>query len=132
MSISDSIADALTMLRNANSTKKERVDIPKSKVLLEILKILKRENFIGNYKPIEDKKQGVLRVYLKHGKSGKPALISLKRISKPGLRVYVKKGDIPTVLGGLGIAILSTPRGMLTDREARDLKVGGEVLCYVW
>jgi small subunit ribosomal protein S8 len=132
MSISDSVADALTMLRNANSAKKEIVDIPRSKIILEIVRLMKKEGFIGNYKPIEDKKQGVLRVYLKCGKSGRSVLTSLRRISKPGLRVYVNKENIPTVLGGLGISILSTPRGILTGKEAKDLNVGGEVLCYVW
>ncbi len=98
----------------------------------EILSILKRERFIKDFKFIEDKKQGILRVYLKYTKTGDPAVKGLRKISRPGLRIYVKKDKIPTVLGGLGIAILSTSRGLVTNIQAKEMQTGGEVLCYVW
>ncbi len=132
MSITDPIADMLTMIRNASRTKKEKVDVPFSKLSQEILSILKREKFIQEYKFIEDKKQGELRVYLKYLKDNRPAIMGIRRVSRPGLRVYKKKGEIPRVLGGLGIAVLSTSRGIITDTQAREMNTGGEVICYVW
>lgn len=132
MSVTDPIADMLTVIRNASRAKKETCDVPASKLGQEILRILKSEGFIKNHKFIEDRKQGILRVYLKYGEENRSAITGLKRTSKPGLRHYVNKANIPEVLGGLGIAILSTSRGVLTDREAREAQVGGEVLCYVW
>lgn len=131
MSRTDLIADTFTMIRNAVMAKKDTVEIPASNTLKSIADILKRENYIDNFKLIEDKKQGILRIYLKYIK-GKPAITSIKRISKPGLRVYVKGNKIPLVLRGRGLAIISTSKGMMTDQEARDQGVGGEVVGYVW
>lgn len=111
--------------------KKENVDVPASRITKSILEILKKSEYIDNFKLIEDKKQGILRVYLKY-LSGEPAIINLRRISKPGLRVYVKQEEIPRVLRGRGIAVISTSKGILTDNEAREQKLGGEVICYVW
>ena len=132
MSVTDPIADALTILRNASRVRKEVAEIRNSKLLEEVMKILKKESFIANYKVVKDTKQGMLRVYLGYSKDGARAILGIKRISKPGLRVY-KKGDaIPKVYGGLGIAIISTSKGLMTDTEARDSKMGGEVICYAW
>jgi len=131
MSRTDLIADTLTMVRNAIMARKENLDVPASKITKAILEILKKENYIDNIKLIEDKKQGVLRIYLKwNGK--KNAIKTLRRISKPSLRVYVEKEKIPNVLRGKGIAIMSTPKGIVTNNEARELGVGGEVLAFVW
>ena len=127
----DLIADALTIMRNALMAKKENVDIPGSNTLKNILEILKKENYIDNFKPIEDKKQGVLRVYLKYV-NARPAMRSIKRISKPGLRSYVKRAKVPSVLRGRGLAIISTSQGIITDKEAREKGIGGEVIAYVW
>lgn len=132
MSISDPIADMLTIIRNACMAKKEKVNIPASKLSEEILKVFKKEGYIQNYKFIEDNKQGMLRAYLKFTKGKDAAIIGLKRVSRPGLRIYAKKEKIPTVIGGLGVAVLSTSKGILTDKEAREKKIGGEVLCYIW
>jgi small subunit ribosomal protein S8 len=132
MSLSDPIADALTVIRNATRINKESVDIPSSKLLLQLLEVFKREGYIDNYRLIEDNKQGIARVYLKYDVNKKSAIIDLRKISKPGLRVYAKKDKIPRVLNGLGIAVLSTSKGVVSDREARKKKVGGEILCYVW
>ena len=132
MSVTDPIADALTILRNASRAKKEVAELKNSKLLEEILKILNKESFIVNYKLIKDTKQGLLRVYLKYDKDGKPAILGIKRISKPGLRIYKKCDEMPKVYGGLGLALVSTSKGLMTDYEARDKKVGGEVLCYIW
>lgn len=131
MSRTDLIADTFTMIRNAIMAKKENVDVPASLIMKSILDILKKEDYIDNFKPIEDKKQGILRVYLKYA-YGKPVIKNIKRISKPGLRVYVKKDKIPNVLRGRGLAILSTPKGIVTNNEARTLGVGGEVIAYIW
>jgi small subunit ribosomal protein S8 len=131
MSRTDLIADALTMMRNALMAKKDNVDIPASGSLKAILEILKKEAYIDNFKFIEDKKQGILRIYLKYLAS-KPAIRNIKRVSKPGLRVYVKRDKVPSVLRGKGIAIVSTSRGIMTDREAKELGVGGELIAYVW
>jgi len=122
----------LTRIRNANLVRHETVEVPASKIKRQIAEILKREGFIRDAEYIEDNKQGIIRIFLKYGPNNERVITGLKRISKPGLRVYTKSNDIPRVLGGLGIAILSTSKGILTDKEARQLKVGGEVICYVW
>ena len=132
MSLTDPIGDMITTIRNANAVRKENLEISHSRLKEEILKVLKTEGFIRTYKRIEGKPQSSLRVYLREEGEKQSSIIGLRRISKPGLRVYVPKQKIPRVLGGLGIAILSTPKGILTDRQARKEKIGGEVLCYVW
>lgn len=132
MALTDPIADMLTVIRNASFARKETVEVKNSRMSEEIIKIFKREGFISNYKLIKDNKQGILRIYLKYLKSGNTAILGLRRISKPGLRVYKKKDELPKVYGGLGTAILSTSKGLLTDNEAREQKLGGEVICYVW
>ena len=129
MVMTDPIADMLTRIRNANQMRHEVVEMPASKMKREVLELLKREGFVRD---IEDNKQGVLRVALKYGKNNERVITGLKRISKPGLRVYVKNTEVPKVLNGLGIAILSTSKGIMTDKEARQQQVGGEVLAYVW
>jgi len=131
MSRTDLIADTFTMIRNAIMAKKEDLDVPASKQVKSILEILKKESYIDNFKLIEDKKQGYLRIYLKYT-SGKPAIKSIKRISKPGLRVYVKNDKIPSVLRGRGLAIVSTSKGITTGEEAKNLGLGGEIIGYVW
>ncbi len=130
--MTDPIADMLTRIRNGNSVKHESVDVPASNIKKEIAQILLDEGFIKGYDVIEDGKQGIIRIELKYGKHGEKVIGGIKRISKPGLRVYVKSDEIPRVLGGLGIAILSTSKGIMTDKKARKEGVGGEVLCYVW
>lgn len=131
MSMTDPIADMLTRIRNANTVRRATVDIPGSKEKRAIAQILKDEGFIDSFQWINDSKQGTIRIHLKY--SDKDRVISgLRRISKPGLRVYAKKEEIPRVLGGLGIAVLSTSRGIMTDRMARKERVGGEVLCFIW
>ncbi len=132
MNITDPIADMLTRIRNANNTKKDTVDIPLSKLKCNIAETLKEEGFIRDFKVIEKYPQNNIRVYLKYGDNKQKVISGLKRISKPGLRVYVNKDEIPRVLGGLGVAVLSTSHGILTDKKARNEGVGGEVLCYVW
>lgn len=132
MVMSDPIADMLTRIRNANLVRHEIVEIPASKIKREIAEILKREGFIRDTEYVEDNKQGIIRIFLKYGPQNERVITGLKRISKPGLRVYTKSTEIPKVLGGLGIAILSTSKGVMTDKEARQSKSGGEVLCYVW
>jgi len=132
MVMTDPIADMLTRIRNANNVRHEKLEVPASKMKKEIAEILKREGFIRDWEYIEDNKQGILRIYLKYGKNNERVITGLKRISKPGLRVYAKAHEIPRVLGGLGIAIISTSKGVLTDKEARRQQVGGEVICYVW
>ncbi len=131
MTMTDPIADMLTRIRNALMAKFEKVDVFNSKVNQKIIDILKREGYILDYKIIEDNKQGMIRVYLKYGPDKKPVISKLIRVSKPGRRIYVKTKEIPKVMGGLGIAILTTSKGILTDKEARKLNVGGEVICYV-
>ena len=131
MSRTDLIADTFTIIRNAIMAKKENADVPASNTIKAILEILKRDNYIDNFKLIEDKKQGLLRVYLKYIK-GEPAIRNIKRISKPGLRIYVKHQDIPSVLRGRGLAIISTSKGIITDKEARTQALGGEVIAYIW
>jgi len=132
MALTDPIADMLTVIRNASSTKKEAVEVRNSILTENVIKILKREGFVSNFKVIKDNRQGIMRVYLKYLKNGTPAILGLKRISKPGLRVYKKADELPKVYGGLGVAIVSTSKGLLTDEEARENKVGGEVICYAW
>lgn len=132
MVMTDPIADFLTRIRNANMVMHEKVEIPASKTKLALAEILKNEGFIKDYEQIEDGKQGIIRVYLKYGPNREKVISGLKRISKPGLKVYCKKDEIPRVLGGLGIAVISTSKGIMTDKEARKLGLGGEVICYVW
>ncbi len=130
--MTDPIADFLTRIRNANMAKHRSVEVPASKIKRSIAEILKREGFIRDYEYIDDNKQGILKLYLKYGKHNERVIAGLKRISKPGLRSYVKSADVPKVLNGLGIAIISTSEGVITDKEARAKKIGGEVLAYVW
>ncbi|NEU32477.1 30S ribosomal protein S8 [bacterium LRH843] len=132
MVMTDPIADMLTRIRNANTVRHEKLELPASKVKKEIADILKREGFIRDYEYVEDSKQGVIRIFLKYGVSNERVITGLKRISKPGLRVFAKAGELPRVLGGLGIAIVSTSNGVMTDKDARSQQVGGEVLAYVW
>ena len=132
MVMTDPIADFLTRIRNANMVMHEKIEVPASKTKLALAEILKNEGYIKDYEQIEDDKQGVIRVYLKYGENKAKVITGLKRISKPGLKVYCKKDEIPKVLGGLGIAIISTSKGIVTDKEARKLGLGGEVICYIW
>ncbi len=132
MVMTDPIADMLTRIRNANMVRHEKLEIPASKLKREIAEILKREGFIRDVEFIEDNKQGIIRVFLNYGQNNERVITGLKRISKPGLRVYAKSNEVPRVLNGLGIAILSTSQGVLTDKEARAKQAGGEVLAYVW
>ena len=130
--MTDPIADMLTRIRNANMVRHEKLEIPASKLKREIAEILKREGFIRDVEFVEDSKQGIIRVFLKYGQNNERVITGLKRISKPGLRVYAKSNEVPRVLNGLGIAIISTSQGVLTDKEARAKQAGGEVLAYVW
>jgi small subunit ribosomal protein S8 len=132
MTMTDPIADMLTRIRNAYKARHNRVDVPSSKLKKEIARILLQEKMISNYREIQDDRQNVLRVYLKYGADETPAMIGSKRISRPGLRIYQAADKIKRVRNGLGVGIISTSRGMLTDREARKLHVGGEVLAHVW
>ncbi len=132
MVMTDPIADMLTRIRNANSVYHDKVEIPASKIKLAVADILKSEGFIKDFEMVSDDKQGVLRVNLKYGPNREKVITGLKRISKPGLRVYAKKEQLPKVLGGLGIAIISTSRGIMTDKQARRDGLGGEVIAYVW
>lgn len=132
MVMTDPIADMLTRIRNANQMRHETVEMPSSKIKREISGVLKREGFIRDAEYIEDNKQGILRLSLKYGKNAERVVTGLKRISKPGLRVYVQSTEVPKVLNGLGIAIISTSKGILTDKEARREQIGGEVIAYVW
>ena len=132
MVMTDPIADFLTRIRNANSVNHEKVEIPASKIKRTLAEILKEEGYIKDFEYIEDGKQGILRLYLKYGPNKQKVITGIKRISKPGLRVYVKKDQLPRVMGGLGIAVISTSHGIMSDREARKRQLGGEVICYVW
>lgn len=132
MSISDPVANMLTIVRNAVHAKKETADVPASKLLEKALGILKNDGYIADVRLLKDSKQGTLKVYLKYSTNKKPAIMGIKRISKPGLRVYATGDKLPKVLNGLGTAVISTSKGVITNREARKLKVGGEVLFYVW
>ena len=132
MSMTDPIADMLTRIRNGIQARHDRVELPASKLKVEIARILKSEGFISNYKLVEDKVQGTLRVYLKYSDDGEPVIHGIERISRPGRRVYRAKDEIPRVLGGLGLAIVSTSRGVLSGSEAAKSGIGGEILCQVW
>ncbi|MEK7385754.1 MAG: 30S ribosomal protein S8 [candidate division NC10 bacterium] len=128
----DPIADMLTRIRNASRAEHEKVDIPASRLKVRVAEILKHEGFIKNFRVLEDTKQGMLRVYLKYGAANEKMITGLVRVSTPGRRIYVTRDRIPSILGGMGMALLSTSRGVVTDRDARKQKVGGEVLAYVW
>ena len=132
MNITDPIADMLTRIRNANSAKHKEVDVPASNMKRAIAQILLDEGYIASFEEIKDEKQGMLRITLKYDENGKRVIDGLKRISKPGLRIYVNKDELPQVLNGLGIALISTSKGIKTDKEARKEGLGGEVLAYVW
>lgn len=132
MVMTDPIADYLTRIRNANMAKHDSVEIPASNIKKSISEILKREGFIRDYEVADDNKQGVIKVFLKYGPNGERVISGLKRISKPGLRNYVSAEDLPKVLNGLDIAIVSTSAGVITDKEARQKNVGGEVIAYIW
>ena len=132
MNITDPIADMLTRIRNANSAKHKTVDIPASNMKLGIAEILFKEGYIKSYEEIKDDTQGIIRITLKYDEKGTRVIDGLRRISKPGLRVYATRDELPRVLNGLGIAIISTSKGLKTDKEARELGIGGEVLAYVW
>jgi small subunit ribosomal protein S8 len=132
MSQSDPIADLLTCIRNACRAKHKKVDVPASSVKTEIVRVLLREKYINNFKTIDDKKQGVLRIYLKYDAKERPVIQGLERVSKPGRRVYVRQHQVPRVQGGLGTALLSTSTGIRTDKEARDEGLGGEYLARIW
>ena len=132
MHITDPIADMLTRIRNASSAKHESVDVPASKMKKEIAEILLNEGYIKNYQVIDDGTQGVIRITLKYGANKTKVISGIKRVSKPGLRIYASKEELPKVLRGMGIAIISTSKGIMTDKEARRQNVGGEVLAFVW
>lgn len=128
----DPIADLLTRIRNANTAKKEKVEIPSSKLKTAIVEILKREGYIRNYRVVEENGKPMLRVYLKYGQKQEAIITKLERVSRPSIRRYAGKDNLPRVLGGLGISIISTPRGLMTDKEARRQGVGGEILCSIY
>ena len=132
MVVTDTIADMLTRIRNANGMRYQEVSVPASNLKLSLAKILKDEGFIEDYKLVTDDAQGSILLTLKYGQNKERVITGLKRISKPGLRVYAKSSEVPKVLNGLGIAIISTSRGVMTDKEARKQNLGGEVLCYIW
>jgi len=132
MAVTDQIADMLTRIRNANLVRQEHVLIPASKMKMELAKVLKAQGFIQKYDLVDDKRQGQIRIHLRYLPNRDRVILGIKRISKPGVRTYVDAEKIPRVMGGLGVAILSTSQGVLTDREARRRHIGGEVLCHVW
>jgi small subunit ribosomal protein S8 len=132
MSLTDPVADLLARIRNSIHARHQKFDVPASKLKLEIARILKEEGYIANFKATEEDGKKVLRIYLKYGTDNNAAISNLQRISRPGCRVYVGRNDIPRVLGGLGINILTTPKGVMTGRQARKHGVGGEILCEVW
>ena len=132
MVMTDPIADMLTRIRNANMVRHEKLEIPASKLKRDIAEILKSEGFVRDVEYIEDNKQGIIRIFLKYGANNERVITGLKRISKPGLRVYAKANEVPRVLNGLGIAIVSTSSGVVTDKDARAKQIGGEILAYVW
>ena len=131
MAMTDPVSDLLTRIRNASDARHETVDIPSSKLKLEISRILKEEGYVSNYSLVQDNKQGVIRIQLRYAAGKKPASSSLNRVSRPGSRVYANKGEIPSVLGGLGICIVSTSQGVFTGKQAQNKGLGGEVLCAV-
>ena len=130
--MTDPIADMLTRVRNASSVQHDTVDIPASNIKKEIARILLEEGYIKGYDVIEDGKQGLIRMQLKYGKNGEKGITGIKKISKPGMRVYADRNNVPKVLNGIGISVISTSKGIVTDKQARELGVGGEVICYVW
>ena len=132
MPVTDPTADMLTVLRNGSMARKETVEVKRSSLHENILEILKNEGFISNYKPMDDKRQGLIKIYLKYCKDQTPAITGLKTISKPGRRVYTKSKDVKSVYGGLGIAIISTSEGLMTEKDAREKNVGGEIICQAW
>ena len=132
MTMTDPIADMLTRIRNANTVGHETVEIPASRIKKSIAEILLEEGYINGFEVIDDNKQGIIKVQMKYGAGKERVITGIKKISKPGLKVYAKANEVPKVLGGLGIAILSTNQGIITDKEARKLQVGGEVLAFVW
>ena len=132
MSVSDPVADVITIIRNANRAKLASADVKASKLVEAILVLMKKEGFIKSFKPMDYKKQGLFKVYLKYAEDKTPAFSNIKKISKPGLRKYAAKDEIPNVLGGLGVAVLSTSKGVMTNSEAKEANVGGEVLLYIW
>lgn len=132
MTMTDPIADMLTRIRNANTASHETVEIPASKIKKSIAGILTEEGYIDGYDVTEDNKQGTIKIKMKYGPDKEKVITGIKKISKPGLKVYAKASDVPRVLGGLGIAIISTSNGVISDKEARKLGVGGEVICYIW
>jgi small subunit ribosomal protein S8 len=132
LSMTDPLADMLTRIRNASTARHEKVDVPASKMKLEVARILKEEGYIKNFKLTKDDRQGVIRIFLKYEENRKSVIDGIKRVSRPGRRIYASADEIPKVLGGLGITILSTSRGVMTDQQARSLNLGGEVLCCVW
>jgi len=132
MVMTDPIADFLTRIRNANTVYHDKVEVPASRVKKSMAEILKAEGFVRDVEFVDDGKQGIIRLYLKFGPNREKVITGLKRISKPGLRVYVGRDEIPRILGGLGIAVVSTSKGIMTDKQARKEGLGGEVLCYVW
>ncbi|MBP2028030.1 small subunit ribosomal protein S8 [Acetoanaerobium pronyense] len=132
MTMTDPIADMLTRVRNASSVHHDTVDVPASNIKKELARILLEEGYIKGYDVIEDGKQGLIRIQLKYGKTGEKVITGIKKISKPGMRVYADKTNVPKVLNGIGISVISTSKGILTDKQARELGVGGEVICYVW
>ena len=132
MSVSDPIADLLTCIRNACKAKHKKVDVPTSKTKAEVVRVLLREKYINNFKSIDDKKRGLLRIYLKYDQKERPVIQGIERVSKPGRRVYIRRHAVPKVQGGLGTALISTPSGIMTDQEARDEGLGGEYLCRIW
>ena len=132
MVMTDPIADMLTRVRNANNALHDSLEMPGSNMKKSLAEILKAEGFIKNYEWVDDDKQGVLRMYLKYGANKQRVISGIKRISKPGLRVYARKDELPRVLGGLGIAVISTSHGLMTEKHARSQGLGGEVICYVW
>ena len=132
MSVSDPVADFLTCVRNAIRAKHRKVDVPASSMKTELTKVLLRERYINNFKVIDDTKQGMLRIYLRYAADDTSVITNVKRVSSPGRRVYVPKTRIPRVMGGLGTSVLSTSRGLMTDKEAREAGLGGELVCQVW
>ncbi len=132
MSMTDPVSDMLTRIRNATSVRHDRTDVPASKMKLEIAKILKQEGYIRTFKLLEEGPQGLIRIYLKYAEDGEPAIHGVQRVSSPGRRVYRGAENLPRVRNGLGVAVISTNRGVLTDEQARGLRVGGEVLCEIW
>lgn len=131
MSLTDPIANLLTNIRNAARVKKETVEVPASKLAERVLEIFKNDGYIEDYRLLKNNTQGVFKIYLKY-ETNAPSIIGIKRVSRPGLRIYVKRDRVPRVINGLGTAVISTSRGVISDREARKLRVGGEVVCYIW